>query len=414
MGFRQQLKHAWNAFRDTGQSPTFQWYSSGSSSRPDRATFTIGTERTIISSIYTRIALDVAAVNIRHVRVDQNGRYKETINDSLNRCFNLRANLDQTGRAFIQNIAMNMCDEGCVAVVPVDTDVDPNTNNSYEIYSLRVGQIVEWFPDKVQVRVYNEKTGQKEDLYYLKKNVAIIENPLYEVMNEPNSTLKRLINKINLMDNMDSRTGSNKLDLIIQLPYKINSDLKRKQSEERRKDIEWQLANSDLGIAYIDATEHVTQLNRSVENNLMGEIEYYTNMLFYQLGLTKEVFEGTADEQAMLNYYSRTVEPFLSAIVDEFKTKFLTQTAITQGQSIMFFRDVFKLVPVEKVADIADKFTRNEVLSSNEVRAIVGYRPVDDPRADELRNKNLNQEKEEGQVLSPVTTQDQMSEEETK
>lgn len=408
MGFGQQLKHAWNAFRDKNQTPPYQWYSHGSFSRPDRPMFTIGNERTIISSIYTRIAIDVAAVNIRHVRTDQNGRYQETINDSLNKCLNLRANLDQTGRAFIQNIAMNMCDEGCVAVVPIDLDVNPDNTSSYEIKSMRVGQIIEWHPDRIQVRVYNEETGEKEDLWVKKKNAAIIENPLYEVMNEPNSTLKRLVNKINLLDNMDTRTGSNKLDLLIQLPYTINSEVKRKRAEDRRKDIEWQLSKSDLGIAYIDATEHVTQLNRSVENNLQGEIEYLTNMLFYQLGLTKEVFEGTADEQTMLNYYSRTIEPFLSAIADEMKTKFLTPTAITQGQSIMFFRDPFRLATVEKIADIADKFTRNEILSSNEVRAIVGYRPIDDPRADELRNKNLNQSNDENAPV-PVTTQDEIS-----
>lgn len=388
-GFGSRLKHAWNAFLN--KDPTTSSPGSGSYYRPDRPRFTRGNEKTIVTAVYNRIAIDVAAVSIRHVRLDENGRYTEDIPSGLNECLTLNANLDQTGRALIQDAVMSMIDEGCVAIVPVDTTFDPTISGSFDISSLRTGKIVDWYPQHVRVRLYNEKTGNKEEVTLPKKSVAIVENPLYAVMNEQNSTLQRLIRKLNLLDFVDDRNSSGKLDLIIQLPYVIKTDARRKQAEDRRKDIENQLAGSKYGIAYTDGTERITQLNRPVENNLMSQIEYLTSTLYSQLGITQSVMDGSADEKTMLNYTNRTIEPILSAIVDEMKRKFLTKTARTQGQSIMFFRDPFRLVPVNDIAEIADKFTRNEILTSNEVRQIVGMKPSEDPKADELNNSNLRQ-----------------------
>ena len=395
-----RLKHAWDAFRN--RSPTGYYSDIGPSYsyRPDRPRFSRGNERSIVTAIYNRIALDVAAIDIKHARLDDNGRFSSVIDDELNQCLTVEANLDQTARAFKQDIVMSMLDEGCVAIVPIETDFDPTKTGSYKIYSMRTGKVVEWYPKHVKVRVYNEEVGHTEDITLPKKMVSIIENPLYAVINEPNSTMQRLIRKLNLLDAIDEQSGSGKLDLIIQLPYTTKTELKKKQAEARRKMIEDQLTGTKYGIAYTDATEHITQLNRPVNNNLMSQIEYLTNLLYSQLGMTQSVMDGSPDEKVMLNYYSRTVEPIVSAIVDEIIRKFLTKTARSQGQSILFFRDPFKLVPVQSIADIADKFTRNEILSSNEVRQIVGYKPSDDPRADELRNKNLNAA--DGQTFASV------------
>ena len=362
--------------------------------RPDRVRFTRGNERSIVTSIYNRMALDVSAINIQHCKLDENDRFVSKVNSRLNECLNLEANCDQTGRAFIQDIVMSMLDEGCVAIVPIDTTFDPKITGSYDILSMRTGKILEWYPDRIQVRVYNDKTGKKEEIVVPKKNVAIIENPLFAIINEPNSTMQRLIRKLNLLDYVDEQSGSGKLDLIIQLPYVIKSEARRQQAEMRRKDIETQLSGSKYGIAYTDGTERITQLNRSVENNLMKQIEYLTSMLYSQLGITQSILDGTADEQTMLNYYNRTIEPIVSAIVDEMKRKFLTKTARTQMQSIMFFRDPFKLTTVNNIAEIADKFTRNEIMSSNEVRQIIGRKPSDDPKADKLVNSNISQPEE--------------------
>ena len=391
--FGSRLKHAWNAFFNRDPTNTF---SSGMSYyyRPDRPRFTRGNERSIVTSVYNRIALDVSAINIQHVRLDDNNRFKEVVNSGLNNCLNLDANIDQTGRAFIQDVVMSMLDEGCVAIVPVETDISPDKTESYKICSMRTGKILEWFSDKVKVQVYNEKTCKKEDIIVPKRTVAIIENPLYAVINEPNSTMQRLIRKLSLLDVTDEQTASGKLDLIIQLPYVIKTPARRQQAEERRKDIEMQLAGSKYGIAYTDGTERITQLNRSVENNLMKQIEYLTSMLYSQLGITQSILDGTADERTMLNYHSRTIEPIISAIVDEMKRKFLTKTARSQNQSILFFRDPFKLVPVNNIAEIADKFTRNEIMTSNEIRQIIGMKPSDDPKADQLVNSNINQPEE--------------------
>ena len=391
--FGSRLKHAWNAFFNRDPANTFN---SGMSYyyRPDRPRFTRGNERSIVTSVYNRIALDVSAINIQHVRLDDNNRFKEVVNSGLNNCLNLDANIDQTGRAFIQDVVMSMLDEGCVAIVPVETDISPDKTESYKICSMRTGKILEWFSDKVKVQVYNEKTCKKEDIIVPKRTVAIIENPLYAVINEPNSTMQRLIRKLSLLDVTDEQTASGKLDLIIQLPYVIKTPARRQQAEERRKDIEMQLAGSKYGIAYTDGTERITQLNRSVENNLMKQIEYLTSMLYSQLGITQSILDGTADERTMLNYHSRTIEPIISAIVDEMKRKFLTKTARSQNQSILFFRDPFKLVPVNNIAEIADKFTRNEIMTSNEIRQIIGMKPSDDPKADQLVNSNINQPEE--------------------
>lgn len=390
-----RFKNAWNAF--IGRNPTKisnnEWYN-GYSYRPDRIVVSPGTERSIVAALYNRISIDVSQIAIQHVRVDENNRFKETINSGLNECLTLNANMDQTGRALIQDLVLSMFDEGSVAVVPVDTTVDPYRTNSYDILSMRVGKIVDWFPAQVKVEVYNENTGKKEQLILSKEKVAIIENPLYSVMNEPNSTLRRLIRKINLLDAVDEQSSAGKLDLIIQLPYTIRTEKRKKEAEERRADIEHQLAGTKYGVAYVDATERITQLNRPVENNLMKQIEYLTSMLYSQLGLSEEIFKGTANEQQLLNYYNTTIEPILSAITDEFKRKFLTKTARTQNQSIMFFRDPFKLVPINNIAEIADKFTRNEILSSNEIRGIIGFKPSEDPKADELVNSNISQPEE--------------------
>ncbi len=387
-----RLKNAWNAFMNRDPPIEYQDIGMVSTYRPDRIRLTRGNERSIITSVFNRIAIDCAQITIQHVKLDDNGRFRELMKSGLNYCLNTEANVDQTGRAMIQDVVMSMFDEGCIAIVPVDTVYNPMKTDSYEIRSLRVGKIVQWYPNYVRVRLYNERIGQYEEVTLLKSMTAIVENPLYAIMNEPNSTLQRLIRKLNLLDVIDEQSGSGKLDLIIQLPYIIKTEARRAQAEERRKNIEMQLANTKYGIAYTDSTEHITQLNRSVDNNLMNQIEYLTNMLYSQLGITKEILEGTANEQVMLNYYSRTIEPILSAIVDEMRRKFLTKTARTQKQSIIFFRDPFKLVPVNQIADIADKFTRNEIMSSNEIRQIVGMKPVDDAKADELRNKNLNEQ----------------------
>lgn len=388
-----RLKHAWNAFRNNSSQSYYRDVGIGYSYRPDRPRFTRGNERSIVTSVYNRIALDVAQINIQHVRLDDNDRFLEVIDSGLNTCLSLEANIDQTGRSFIQDIVMSMFDEGCVAVVPVDTDDDPGDGipGSFDVDTMRTGKIIEWYPQHVKVRLYNDQTGLKEDIMLPKSAVAIIENPLYAVMNEPNSTMQRLIRKLNLLDVVDEQSSSGKLDLIIQLPYVIKTEARRLQAENRRREIEKQLSGSKYGIAYTDGTEHITQLNRSVGNNLMTQIEYLTSMLYSQLGITQSILDGTADEKTMLNYYNRTVEPIVSAIADEMKRKFLTKTARSQKQSIKFFRDPFKLVPVTELAEIVDKLTRNEVATSNEARQIIGWKPSKDPKADELRNKNLNQ-----------------------
>lgn len=390
MGLGQRIKRSFNAFfnrdptreyRDTGMSYSY---------RPDRPRLTRGNERSIVTSVLNRIALDASSITIQHVRLDDNNRFIEVIESGLNDCLTFEANTDQTGRAFIQDTVLSMLDEGVVSMVPVDTTDNPEFTDSYDILTMRTGKIVDWRPNHVKLNVYNEGTGRREDILLPKRTVGIIENPLYAVMNEPSSTLQRLIRKLNLLDAVDEQSSSGKLDLIIQLPYLVKTDLKRQQAEQRRKDIEMQLAGSKYGIAYIDGTERVTQLNRPVDNNLMKQIEYLTSMLYSQLGITQSILDGTADEKTMLNYYNRTIEPIVSAIVDELKRKFLTKTARKQKQSIMFFRDHFKLVPVAELAEIADKFTRNEIMTSNEFRQTIGMKPSKDPAADELRNKNLS------------------------
>lgn len=392
MGFGERLQHAWNAFVNN-RDPT-RFYQGGGMSyvyRPDRPRLTRGNERSIITSVYNRIAMDAASVQLQHCKLDENGRFSETIDSKLNSCLTLEANCDQTGRAFIQDVVMSMLDEGCVAIVPVDTSFDPSITSSYDILSMRTGKILEWYPAHVKVRVYNDRTGEKQDLLLPKSTVGIIENPLYAVMNEPSSTMQRLVRKLNILDAIDEQSGSGKLDLIIQLPYVIKTPAKRQQAEDRRKDIESQLAGSKYGIAYTDGTERITQLNRPAENNLMSQIEYLTSMLYSQLGITQSIMDGTADEKTMLNYHNRTIEPILSAIVDEMKRKFLTKTARSQRQSISFFRDPFRLVPVNNIAEIADKFTRNEIMTSNEIRQIIGMKPSKDPKADQLVNSNISQ-----------------------
>ena len=391
MGILDRFQRGWNAFINN-RDPTvhYQEYGNGYSYRPDRPRFTRGNERSIVTSVYNRIALDVAAINIYHCRLDENDRFIETMDSTLNNCFTLEANMDQTGRAFVQDIVMSMLNEGCVAIVPVDTSRDPEVTDSYEIHTMRTGKIVEWYPSHVRVSVYNDRIGRREEITLPKSTVAIIENPLYAVINEPNSTMQRLIRKLNLLDVIDEQSGSGKLDLIIQLPYVVRSPTRKAQAEERRKDIEMQLSGSKYGIAYTDGTEKITQLNRSVDNNLMKQIEYLTNLLYSQLGITQSIMDGSADEKAMLNYYDRTVEPIVSALVDEMKRKFLTKTARTQLQSISYFRNPFKLIPVNDLAEIADKMTRNEIMTSNEIRQIIGMKPSKDPNADQLRNANLN------------------------
>ena len=386
-----RIKHAWNAFRDV-KDPYSYRHDTGPSYyyRPDRVRFSRGNERSIITSVYNKIAIDVASIDIKHVRLDEHDRYIETIDSGLNECMTLQANIDQSSYLFKLDIVQSLLDEGCIAIVPIDTTFDPSVTGAYDINTMRTGKIVEWYPNHVKVRAYNERTGQKEDIIAPKDTTAIVENPFYSIMNEPSSTMQRLIRKLNLLDAIDEQSGSGKLDLIIQLPYVIKTDARRQQAENRRKDIEMQLSGSKYGIAYTDGTERITQLNRPADNNLMAQIEYLTSMLYSQLGITQSILDGTADEETMLNYYSRTVEPILTAIVEEMKRKFLTKTARTKKQSIVYFRDPFKLVPVSKLADLADTFTRNELMTSNEFRQVIGMKPSKDPRADELRNKNLS------------------------
>lgn len=391
MGFFQQLQHGWNAFRNRDPTPNYQNVGMSYSYRPDRPRFTRGNERSIITSVFNRIALDAAAIDIKHCRLDENNRFVSVVNSGLNNCLSLEANADQTARAFIQDIVMSMLDEGAVAIVPVDTSLDPKVTNSYDILTMRTGKILQWYPAHVRLQVYNERTGNKEEIMVPKSTVAIVENPLYAVINEPSSTMQRLARKLAILDSIDEQNGSGKLDLIIQLPYVIKTEARRQQAELRRKDIETQLSGSKYGIAYTDGTERITQLNRPVENNLMSQIEYLTNMLYSQLGMTQDILNGTANEQTMLNYYSRTIDPIISSIVDEMKRKFLTKTARSQMQSIIYFRDPFKLVPVNSIAEIADKFTRNEILTSNEIRQIIGMKPHPDPKADQLINSNIAQ-----------------------
>lgn len=402
-----RLRHAWNAFFNKDPTKhldlgTNYYY------RPDRPRFTRGNERTIVTSVYNRIALDVSAIKIQHVKLDDNGRFLDIINSGLNECINVEANVDQTGRSFIQDVVMSMFDEGCVAIVPVDTTYDPTKSGSYEINTLRTGKILEWFPQHVKVRVYNERTGEKEDVTLPKKMVAIIENPLYAVINEHNSTMQRLIRKLGLLDAVDEQSSSGKLDLIIQLPYTIKTDSRRQQAESRRKDIEMQLTGSKYGIAYTDGTERITQLNRPIENNLMKQVEYLTSMLYSQLGMTQSILDGTADEKTMLNYFNRTIAPIVSAIVDEMKRKFLTKTARSQLQSILFFRNPFELTPMTDLAESADKFTRNEIMTKNEFRQVLGMKPSKDPKADRLENSNISHPDEgpKQPVDKQVTEQD--------
>ena len=402
-----RLKHAWNAF--TSRDPTYE-HSYGaqvSYYRPDRTRRTLTNEKSIITAVLNRIALDAAAVEIRHSRLDENGRFSEEINSGLNNCLSLSANIDQTGRAFLQDAYMSLLDEGCVALVPVDTSIDPRYSSSYEIETMRTGKIVQWYPQHVKVQLYNDRKGEREEVMLPKSMVAIVENPFYEVMNKPNSTMQRLARKLNLLDVVDEQSSSGKLDLIIQLPYVIKSEARRKQAEERRKDIEKQLSGSKYGIAYTDGTERITQLNRPIENNLQKQVEYLTNLLFSQLGMTQSILDGTADDKTMLNYNNRIIEVIVAAMVDEMKRKFLTKTARSQGQSISMFRDPFRLAPVSDIAEIADKFTRNEIATSNEIRQIIGWKPSKDPSADELRNKNLNQTAEEAnKVEKPYSNEE--------
>lgn len=391
----ERIRNAWNAF--SSRSPT-KWtdvsYGYGYGYRPDRVRLSRGHERSIITAVYNRIAIDVAAIDIRHVRLDDNDRYLEDVNSGLNNIFSLEANIDQSGREFVQDIVMSMFDEGCVALVPIDTETQPKLSGAYDILTMRTGKILSWYPEHVKLQVYNDKTGKREEIILPKRIVAVVENPLYSVMNEPNSTLQRLIRKLNLLDAVDEQNSSGKLDLIIQLPYVVKNKTRQDQAEERRRQIERQLTGSKYGIAYTDGTERITQLNRPVENNLMSQIEYLTSMLYGQLGMTEEIFKGTADEATMLNYYNRTIEPVLSAITDSLERKFLTKTARSQRQAIKFFRDPFRLVPVGQIAEIADKFTRNEIMTSNEIRQVIGMKPSDDPKADQLLNSNLNQQPE--------------------
>ena len=396
-----RVRNGWNAFRN---GKDYSYYTSdfgyGTSYRPDRMRHNRTTDRTMVTSLYNRIAVDVAAISFQHVRLDSNGMFESVIDDDFNKCLTVEANIDQSGREIIQDIAHSMCDEGVVAIVPVETDKDPNDTDGFKIYNLRTGKVVQWFPQHVTVSCYDERTGQRKDITLPKKMVAIVENPLSATMNGPNSNLQRIIRKLNLLDAIDEQSGSGKLDLIIQLPYTVKSEARQKQANNRRKAIEMQLTESKYGIAYIDSTEKITQLNRSLENNLLKQIEYLMNMLYGQLGISEAVFNGTADEQTMLTYYSRTIEPFCAAIADGMRRKFISKTARTQGQTVMYFRDPFKLVPTSQIAEMADKFTRNEIMSTNEVRAVLGMKPANDPRADELRNKNINQEADAPEPVS--------------
>lgn len=389
MPLGDRLKSAWNAFMN--KDPTYSFKDLGMSYgyRPDRVRLSRGNDRSIATAVYNRIAMDAATLEIRHVRLNESNQFIENMDSNLNECLTTSANIDQTGRSLIQDIVLSMLDEGCVAVVPVDTDRDPFDHNSFDVITLRTGKIVQWYPEKVKVRLYNERSGHQEEIIVPKKSTAIIENPLYAVINEPNSTMQRLVRKLALLDVIDDQKGAGKLDLIIQLPYIIKSDARRAQAEMRRKDIEMQLNNSKYGIAYTDGTEHITQLNRSVDNQLQNQIEYLTSMLYSQLGISAEIMNGTANDETMNNYYNRTIEPILSAIVEEMRRKFLTKTARTQRQSIIFFRDPFKLMPISKYADLANSLIRNEVLTSNEFRQKIGMQPSDDPKADQLNNPNM-------------------------
>lgn len=403
-----RFKRAWNVFKNRDLKVDMSWQLGyGDSRRADRVVLSSNNEKTIVNAIYNRIALDVAALKFRHVRLDENGRFKEEMGTNLNEVLSVEANIDQSGRAFIHDLALSMIDEGVVAAVPVETSEDPEVSNSYDIYQMRVGPIVEWYPQYVKVHLYNSMTGQHQDMTFRKKDVAILENPFYAVMNAPNSTLQRLIRKLRILDVIDEQAGSGKLDLIIQLPYTIRSEARQQQAEIRRKSVEDQLAGNKLGIAYIDSTEKVIQLNRSVENNLLKQVEYLTSMLYSQLGLNQSILDNTADEQTQLSYSNRIIEPIASTITDEFKRKFLTKTARSQGQSIMFFTEPFRMTPAAQMADLADKLTRNEVLTSNEVRQIIGIKPSSDPKADELRNSNLNHPDENGnQQTDPPKEED--------
>ena len=409
--FRSRVKNGWNAFI-MNKDPTRNGYGIGTSYsyRPDRPRFSRGNERSIITAIFNRIALDVSSIDIRHCELDDNGRFKTIRNSGLNDCLTLEANLDQTGRAFIQDVVMSMLDEGCVAIVPVDTTLNPYDTSSFDILSLRTGKILEWYPAHVKVRVYNERTGNKEEIILPKKNVGIVENPLYAVINEPNSTMQRLAKKLALLDMVDDKNSSGKLDLIVQLPYIIKNQARREQAENRRKDIEMQLTGSKYGIAYTDGSEKITQLNRPVENNLQSQVEYLTNMVYSQLSFTQSILDGTADEKTMLNYTNRCIEPIISAIVDEMKRKFLSKTAQTRKQTIMFFRDPFKLVPVNDIAEIADKMTRNEIMTANEIRQVIGMKPADDPKADQLVNSNISQAKQDVQNQGKEVTDEILEE----
>lgn len=410
MGLINRLQHGWNAFMNKDPTEyTYQDIGVGYGARPDRVRFSRGNERSIVTSIYNRIAIDVAAIDIKHVKLDENERYIETVDSKLNNCFSIEANLDQTGRAFFVDVVSSMLDEGCVAIVPIETTADPRLTNSYDIISVRTAKILEWYPNHIKIRAYNELTGQKTDKVIPKRLAAIVENPLYAVVNEPNSTMQRLIRKLSLLDYIDEHNSSGKLDLIVQLPYIVKTPQRQQQANDRRKLIEDQLVGSKYGIAYIDGTERITQLNRPVENNLMSQIEYLTSMLYSQLGITKEILDGSANEATMLNYYNRTIEPIISAITEEMERKFLTKTARTQGQAIRFFRDPFRLVPVGELAEIADKFTRNEIMTSNEIRQIVGMKPSSDPKADELRNKNLS-EPNGNKTPTPITNPEEEEE----
>ncbi|MGN1218004.1 MAG: phage portal protein [Phocaeicola sp.] len=399
---RSRLRNGWNAFMNRDPTSYHRNIGPSYSYRPDRPRLTRGNERSIVTAIFNRIALDVSSIDIRHCILDENGRFKSIKSGGLNDCLSLEANIDQTGRSFIQDVVMSMLDEGCVAIVPVDTTFNPADTTGFDILSMRTGKILEWYPSHVKVRVYNDRTGNKEDIILPKRSVGIIENPLYAVINEPNSTMQRLVRKLNLLDIVDEQSGSGKLDLIIQLPYLIKTQARREQAEARRKDIEMQLSGSKYGIAYTDGSEHITQLNRPVENNLMKQVEYLTNMVYSQLGITQTILEGTADEQTMLNYTNRCIEPIISAIVDEMKRKFLSKTARTRSQTIMFFRDPFKLVPVNNIAEIADKFTRNEIMTSNEIRQVIGMKPSDDPKADKLVNSNISQSDNENEATTEI------------
>ena len=406
LSFMTRLKHAWNAFRS--RDPTNYTGYGGSSFYPGRPRFGIGTERTIVTAIYNRLALDVASIDIRHVMIDENGKFVETIDDELNYCFTVEANIDQTSRAFIQDVVMSMFDEGYIAIVPIDTTEDPNITQAFKIHTMRVGKIVQWYPDTVLLKVYNDKIGQYEEITMLKSRVAIIENPLYAIMNEPNSTVKRLIRKLTLLDAVDEEANSGRFNLLIQLPYVLKSKLKQDEAKARRAEIEDQLSQSKYGIAYIDGTEHVTQLNRPLENGLMSQIEYLTDLLYSQLGITQDILNGTANDTTMTNYYVRSIEPIISAIVNECRRKFLTKTARSQYHSLMFFNNPFKLIPVSQIAEMADKLSRNEILSTNEIRALIGMLPSKDPRADELLNKNINHPEEE-QVAKTSDNEEEIS-----